>query len=244
MKENIRTEINYGDKKNNKLEIIDDKTEYLKNNNIDNKISEKPCQKNLQYFISNTKKFKFSSAFDHKGAKSFLKSKGKALKEISIDDNSSEQEEKDMKKNSSLKIHNKDTNKKKKKDITSDNEKIKTTNHDTINNSHSDNTLKIKKKKKLESYIDNQIYIRKFLNEEFNVKKKKAKKFCSQIELKMFNDKSLYKLKPIKEKIVKVHKNIKEQNFNNNRINTDFSFVNIDTSHSDSTLLNIVSEFK
>ena len=86
--------------------------------------------------------------------------------------------------------------------------------------------------------------MRKFLNEEFNVKKKKAKKFCSQIELKMFNDKSLFKLKPIKEKIVKVHKNIKEQNFNNNRNNTDFSFVNIDTSHSDSALLNIVSEFK
>ena len=42
---------------------------------------------NLIDFISNSNKFNLNSAFDHKGAKSFLKSKEKALKKIIIDDN-------------------------------------------------------------------------------------------------------------------------------------------------------------
>ena len=50
---------------------------------------------NLKDFISNTNKFNFTSAFDHKGAKSFLRSKGTALKEINIEDYISEEETSD-----------------------------------------------------------------------------------------------------------------------------------------------------
>ena len=52
--------------------------------------------------------------------------------------------------------------------------------------------------------------MKNFLNKELNVDKIKSLKYCSEIELKMFNDKSLDKLKPIKEKIAKVHENIKK----------------------------------
>ena len=95
MKEKFRSEINCLEKMNNKLERLENSTEFSRNGKNDNKIQERSSQKNLQYFISNPNKFNFSSAFDHKGAKSFLKSKGKALKEIILDGSMSEEEEKE-----------------------------------------------------------------------------------------------------------------------------------------------------
>ena len=58
------------------------KYEVYKNKNVIN-----INKSNLINFISNSNKFNLNSAFDHKGAKSFLKSKEKALKKLIIDDN-------------------------------------------------------------------------------------------------------------------------------------------------------------
>ena len=54
---------------------------------VKNKESFHTQNNNLINFISNLNKFTFSSAFDYKGAKSFLKSKEKALDKIIIDEN-------------------------------------------------------------------------------------------------------------------------------------------------------------
>ena len=60
---------------NNKIYVW---TDYL--------IKEKISPMSLKSFISNNKKFSFCSAFDRRGAKSFLKSKEKALKEIEMNE--------------------------------------------------------------------------------------------------------------------------------------------------------------
>ena len=264
MKEKFRSEINCLEKMNNKLERLENSTEFSRNGKNDNKIQERSSQKNLQYFISNPNKFNFSSAFDHKGAKSFLKSKGKALKEIILDGSISEEEEekeeeiiikkeeKKRRKYPSSKFITKDSKNQIKK-YSLEKDKIISRNYlETINNhicytleNHNKSKKKSKKKKKLVSNKDNDAYLKNFLNKELNVDKIKSLKYCSEIELKMFNDKSLDKLKPIKEKIAKVHENIKGQNLNiNKNFNTDYSFVRTGSSNSDSTLINIISEFK
>ena len=72
---------------NNDLKIYKNNTEYLKTDNSNNVIDiNKPIQHRLMEFISNTNKFNFSSAFDRKGAKSFLKSKGEALQKIDLNE--------------------------------------------------------------------------------------------------------------------------------------------------------------
>lgn len=72
----------------------------------------------------------------------------------------------------------------------------------------------------------------------------KFHKFHSEIELKMFNDKNLNKLKPIKGKnTVDKIGDKKVSTFTNND-NEYFPFVKSDISETDSTLLNIVSEIK
>ena len=82
-----------------KIKEYESSTEFLKEQN--------KCMKdsNLIDFISNTNKFKFDSCFDHKGAKSFLKSKGVALKEISIDDYLIEEKEETKYKNGEKRRH-------------------------------------------------------------------------------------------------------------------------------------------
>ena len=87
MKSNTN-DFQYNQKLEQNDEIKNFKTtqEYIKKDNLMNVI-DKPIQNSLKEFISNVKKFNFSSAFDRKGAKSFLKSKGKALQEIDLNEN-------------------------------------------------------------------------------------------------------------------------------------------------------------
>lgn len=108
---------------------------------------------------------------------------------------------------------------------------------------------KEKSQKKINSkkYNYNYIHINTFLKKDVKKKSKtplKFHKFHSEIELKMFNDKNLNKLKAIKGKntIDKIGDK-KVDTFTNNH-NEIFPFVKSDTSETDSTLLNIVSENK
>ena len=225
-------------------------SEFLKdqNKNIQNH--------NLIDFISNANKFKFDSCFDHKGAKSFLKSKGMALKKISINEYLIEKNEEIKDKKREKKRHKSASSKAldKKADIhiknglASHKKKIRSMkNLDLFYNPHT-TTLeahvigkKTSKKKQQKSNKEN-VYFRNIIMNELNIDKKKINKFYSQIEINMFNDKNLKKLKPIKEKTVKSDLGSKKVNTFNANNNYEFAFVKSDSSKFDSTLLNIVSE--
>ena len=224
-------------------------------NVIDDNKTANPPQHNLKDFISNLNRFNFSSAFDHKGAKSFLKSKGKALKEICINENISDEEEQNKKKEEKKKhkiSSSKYITKQLKKDMISYKTKIKSTNNlqifqNQIYDDHSKEKKKSKKKKfkkVVSSKENNYTHINTFLKKDFKNISKTPSKFQSQIELKMFNDKSLNKLKPIRGK--SINDNLgdnKVGTFTNNN-NDDFPFLKSDTFKTDSTLLNIVSEIQ
>jgi hypothetical protein len=78
--------------------------------------------------------------------------------------------------------------------------------------------------------------------EEFNLDKRKKKKFCSRIEKNMFNDQYLKRIKPIPEKSVKSDLGSNKVNTFNANNNFEFAFVKSDDSKTNSTLLDIVSE--
>ena len=223
--------------------------EYIKKDNLMNVI-DKPIQNSLKEFISNVKKFNFSSAFDRKGAKSFLKSKGKALQEIDLNENILDENELKVEFKNAVEIKKKNASCKKIRKELKDNmisykQKIKTMK--TINkfkNKIFENKVKFKKskskhkKKKPRSSKDNHFYLSNYINKG-NKDNKKAKKFRSEIELKMMSDKNLKKLKPIKKSCFSMNKNY---NINNNN-NDVCPFVRSDTSKTDSTLFHLVSEF-
>lgn len=179
---------------------------------------------NLKDFISNTNKFNFTSAFDHKGAKSFLRSKGKALKEINIEDYISEEE-------------------------TSDNQNMKTKHE---KREIEPRTKGVHKHHHRQASINPRQHIflsnielkylspknkKKIVNKKFITKKKSAN-FCSQIELRMFKDKALNKLKPIKNSNC-TKKKLKFYSCNNL---VETSFDRTPSSKSNSTLIQIVNE--
>ena len=191
---------------------------------------------NLIDFISNLKKFNLNSAFDHKGAKSFLKSKEKALKKIIIDENLYDEKsiESNKKKEECLNIpkigshqdlfrlnnKNKDKNQHYLTSLNDNKNKILNTTHD--------------KEEKLISANENEIINKK--DKHLKIKKKSTQ-FYSQSELKMFNDKELKKLKPIK---VKTFKNNPKYNSVYNK-NTKV-FKRIDNRPSNSTLITLINE--
>ena len=202
-----------------KIEKIERNQDSIKKENTITNIY-KSSPNNLKDFISNLKKFNFKSAFDHKGSKSFLKSKGKALEKICLNENLLEENKIKKKhnkkrKNCSCKI----INKKLKKEI-----KNKYTHEQKEKKKEYKNLLNVK---------DSDIYITNYFNKDIKVEKKIPKKFCSQMELNMFKDKTLNKLQPIKWKTEK-----------ENYINTDYTYKHKNSSESDSTLFNLISEIK
>jgi uncharacterized protein YifE (UPF0438 family) len=248
--------------KNDKLKCFELNEKKIKTNEdikaINDNKTANPPQNNLKDFISNLNRFNFSSAFDHKGAKSFLKSKGKALKEICIDDNLSDKEqeqkkeEKEKHKIASCKGFNKYITKQLKKEMISYKTKIKSTKnlHLLHNHTYADHSKEKKKSKKnkfkkvVSSKENDYIHINTFLKKDFKNISKTPLKFQSQIELKMFNDKSLNKLKPIRGK--SINDNLEDNRVDTFTINHNeyFPFLKSDTSKTDSTLFNIVSEIK
>ena len=224
------------------------------NNNIN-----KPNQDNLKDFISNLKR-NFNSAFDHKGAKSFLKSKGKALKEIELNENILDEEDEIKTENkqnvknrkyTSLNGFNQNFTKESRVNRPSSNKQIKTiknikilnnkkhANTISVNTDISDKKSKFKNKKKLMSSKENNFIISNFILKEINIDKKRPKKFYSQVELKMFKDKNLNKLKPIKEK---KHFSSKKNNYRNSKGHLESPFDRTDTWKTDSTLFHLVNE--
>ena len=224
--------------------------EYIKNDNSINVI-DKPIQNTLKDFISNVKKFNFSSAFDRKGAKSFLKSKGKALQEIDLNENILEEndlkvkkykkEEEIRKKNASSKIIRKELKDK----MISYNQKvysmktIQKLGNEIFENKNKEKIKKSKskyKKKKPGSCKINHYKLTNYINKGINNDNKKLSKFNSEIELKMKSDKNLRKLKPIKKSRFTMNNNYND--------NGNFcTFVRSESSKTDSTLFHLVSEF-
>jgi hypothetical protein len=257
MKTNNNLESDQDVELNNEITNNKSKSETTKKDNSTN-IIDRPIQDELKNFISNLNKFHFTSAFDHRGAKSFLKSKGKALKEIDLNENILDEEEsqkkhkkkKELKKNASFKAFNTNIIPEPKYNMASYKEKIKSeknikkirTNNIPTNNT---NTIEKSKKsknkiKKLRSSKNNDIYLEQFINKELNTENKKAKKFRSQMELKMISDKNLCKLKPIKKRTEKSNFNKNRNQISNN--NNACSFLRNDSSKTDSTLFHLVSE--
>ena len=196
----------------------------IKKDVFKNKSETNMNKSNLMDFISNSHKFHFNSAFDHKGAKSFLKEKEKALKKIIIDDNMSDEQsiESNKKKHKFLNLPNMDSNENKQIYLSgyNDNKSMKSTKD--INH----------KKEKCKSVNGN----------EDNKKDKhlkitqKSTQFFSQTELKMFKDKEIKKLKPIKIKEFKSDKKF------NNAHKKQKSYQKIEYRPSDSTLITLIHD--
>ena len=196
---------------------------------------------NLINFISNSNKFHFNSAFDHKGAKSFLKSKEKALKKIIIDENLDGDEKNIKSKNKNEKFLNVPK-------MVSNQEifRLNNTNKDIDQHlylsSFGDKRIKSQKnihdkKVKFISSYENED------NKEDNKEKKhlnikpKSIKFYSQSELKMLKDEEIKKLKPIK---IKTFKN--DRKFNSVKKIEKTNIKRIDIRPSDSSLITLIHE--
>jgi hypothetical protein len=177
------------------------------------------------------KKIRFNSAFDHKGSKQFLKSKKLALQHIIIDENNSSSNESDTQNESNKRAkspklkHPKTTVIKKVENRAKSSNNIFFLKHDNLKNKAYETSNNKNKK----------LFVKSLVTKELNINKKINKFFSSQ-ELKMFHDKEINKIKPIK-------------NYeNNSKINKEnkqklFPFVESDNNKSiDSSLFNMVSQ--
>ena len=145
------------------------------------------------------KKFQFISAFDHQGAKNFLNSKKKALEKIILDDEDSIDNE-----NQNENIKHRKTSKKK---------LVKKISGGRENNIRSTTNLISLKKRNLKSIYSSNIS--KNLNKRYKSSKtnnlnRKAPKFFSSQELKMFKDKNIKKIKSIKKSDKRKSKNVND----------------------------------
>lgn len=177
------------------------------------------------------KKIRFNSAFDHKGSKQFLKSKKLALKHIIIDEKNSSSNESDTENESNKRTkspklkHPKTTVIKKVENRAKSSNHIFFLNHDNLKNKAYETSNNKNKK----------VFIKSLVTKELNINKK-INKFFSSHELKMFHDKEINKIKPIKnyENPSKINKETKQKLF---------PFVESDNNKSiDSSLFNMVSQ--
>ena len=171
------------------------------------------------------KKIKFNSAFDQKGSKHFLHSKKAALEQIVIDDDSSNNDSDTQSRSIKKKYKHRHVN-------SCINNKAFSSNN--LVNVMSNN-LKNKTQDFKEKNFRKENMIRTLVTNELNVHKRLNKNFSSQ-ELKMFGDKEIRKIKPIK-------KNIKGDKNDDENKNKCFPFVEGDNSI-DSSLLNMVKQIK
>ena len=192
--------------------------------------SDKMCIKYENFF---KKKIKFDSAFDHKGSKQFLDSKKLALQQIIIEDdfsnNESDTRSESNKQKKKMKIKHPKTTYIKHGII-----KAKSSNNIFIlDNNIKDSDIKKSKHKGRNSNLH---IIKTLVTKELNVTKK-IKQFFSSQELKMFSDKQINKIKPIK---------IKENDIEDKDKNMFFPFVESDNADKnvDSSILQMVTEIK
>ena len=171
-----------------------------------------------------SKKIRFNSAFDHKGSKHFLHSKNAALQQIVIDEDSSNNDSDTQSGSIKKKYKNRHVK-------TCINNKARSSIYlDNVMN----NNLKNKTGDSKDKNFRKENMIRTLVINELNVNNRLNKNFSSQ-ELKMFGDREIRKIKPIKKK-----KGDKNDDENKNKC---FPFVEDDNSI-DSSLLKIVSQIK
>ena len=183
------------------------------------------------------KKMHFNSAFDHKGTKQFLKSKKLALENIIIEDNNSSnndsdtQNESDKQKKSPKMKYPKTTIIKKDRNRPKSSNNIFLLGHDNLKNKAHEMSHSNKKDNK-------KPFVKSLVSKELNIHTKLNKYFFSSQELKMFQDKDINKIKPIKKFINNLNIRKKnEQHF--------YNFVEKDNDESiDSSLFNIVSQMQ
>lgn len=180
------------------------------------------------------KKFKLSSAFDHKGAKNFLNSKNIALQQIILDDDEST----DIDPKNGTNEHLKNSNKKK----NINGKSIKKEERNIINSKNETVVKNSNKKKKEDKNILNEYFSnayesptnnRKYFSNK-KINKKLPHKFYSNQELKMFEDKEIKKIKSIR-------KDKKRNKSNKNNIESKrISFME----KTDSSIFEIIAQLK
>ena len=189
------------------------------------------------------KKFKLSSAFDHKGSKHFLNSKKIALQQIILnDDNSIDDSDTANDTNEKTKETKKIRKYSCKRSLPND--EIK--NHLKVALNVDQNKKKINKRspEKMKSTSVNDPLKKMFAsstnNQHYLSKKNISHKFFSNQEIKMFEDKDIKKIKPIK----KTNKEIKNENENKNKnsknIGENISFME----RNDSSIIDIITQLK
>ena len=171
-----------------------------------------------------SKKIRFNSAFDHKGSKHFLHSKNAALQQIVIDEDSSNNDSDTQSGSIKKKYKHRHVKTVINNKALSSSDLVKVVN----------NNLKNKMQDSKDKNFRKGNMIRTLVTNELNVHKRLNKNFSSQ-ELKMFGDREIRKIKPIKKK-----KGDKNDDENKNKC---FPFVEDDNSI-DSSLLKIVSQIK
>ena len=177
------------------------------------------------------KKFKLCSVFDHKGAKNFLCSKDIALQQIILDDEDQNSErdieieanEQKMESKKKKHLHHK------KKDLSNEIRKNIQSSTNIIVHKQSFKKINNEKMKSSKNIFKNSNLIHHNFSSN---KKNKSRKFFSSYEIKMFKDKELKKIKPIKKG------NIKHLEGKKHEENISFLGKN------DSSLFDIITELK
>jgi hypothetical protein len=193
---------------------------------------------NIKITLANffKKKIKFSSAFDYKGSKQFLNSKKKALQQIVIDDddydNSSNNDNTNDNDNDNDNYHDfQSVGTKRKKYPPLAHPKTFSTNQEQVIHPQSCNNLY-----KYTRTDNNRKKNKRRKTKTKNYNRNSIKRNFSSQELKMFEDKEIRKIKPIKKvNEFSLHKKIGSSKF--------FHYAENDRSL-DSSLFNIVSQMQ
>ena len=171
------------------------------------------------------KKIKFNSAFDYKGSKHFLHSKKAALEQIVIDDDSSNNDSDTQSRSIKKKFKHRHVKTCINNKALSSNALVNVMNNNLKNKTQDSKDKNFRKENMIRTLVTNELNIHKRLN----------KNFSSQ-ELKMFGDREIRKIKPIK-------KNNKDDKNDDENKNKCFPFVEGENSI-DSSLLNMVAQIK
>ena len=174
------------------------------------------------------KKIKFNSAFDQKGSKYFLHSKKAALQQIIIDENDSPINDSDTQSRSIKRKKFKQSHVQtyiNKNKAQSSNNLVNLMNNNLKNKSQYSKHKNYRKESMIRTLVTNELNVHKRLNKNFSLQ-----------ELKMFGDREIRKIKPIK-------KNINEEKDDNENKQKFFPFVESENSI-DSSLFNMVSQIK
>ena len=200
----------------------------------DNKMKSNIQSDNINLNIENffQKKINFNSAFDHKGSKHFLHSKKVALQQIVIDDDDSSNNDDTQSGSNKEKKNLKNIFPKSSLNFNKANRAKSSSNLFYISNDKLKNKIQDIGKQNTHKYKKEHI-IHTFATKKFSPQKHMNKNFSSQ-ELRMFEDKTIQKIKPIK----KIKNNIE-----NEKDHKYFPFVESENS-SVSSLFKMVSQIK